>query len=124
MSALMLPGQSSTLRRDLGLVGRQIRYEQRAYWRNRGRGVFTFAFPLMFLVIFASLDRNGHIASLGGIPYDDFLVPGILAYGVIMTTFTNLAMTTTSDMTMTPKRTAAVSSDARIIVAPMYINCH
>ncbi len=46
----------------------QVRYEQRSYWRNRGRGVFTFAFPLMFLVIFASLDQGGHISSLGGIP--------------------------------------------------------
>jgi ABC-2 type transport system permease protein len=94
MSTLTIPRHSSTLRRDLGLVGRQIRYEQRSYWRNRGRGVFTFAFPLMFLVIFASLDRGNHITSLGGIPYDDFLVPGILAYGVITTTFTNLSLTT------------------------------
>jgi ABC-2 type transport system permease protein len=95
MSTLTIPEHRSTIHRDLGLVGRQVRYEQRTYWRNRGRGVFTFAFPLMFLVIFASLDKGGHISSLGGIPYDDFLVPGILAYGVIMTTFTNLAMTTT-----------------------------
>jgi hypothetical protein len=34
-----------SLRRDVGLVGWQIRYEQRAYWRNRGRGIFTFASP-------------------------------------------------------------------------------
>ena len=94
MSTLTIPGSRWSLRRDLGLVGRQIRYEQRSYWRNRGRGLFTFAFPLMFLVIFASLDRGGHISSLGGIPYDDFLVPGILAYGVITTTFTNLSITT------------------------------
>ena len=84
----------STLRRDLGLVGWQIRYEQRSYWRNRGRGIFTFAFPLMFLVIFASLDSGGHVASRGGIAYDDFLVPGILAYAVITTTFINLAIST------------------------------
>jgi ABC-2 type transport system permease protein len=84
----------SDLRRDLGLVGWQIRYEQRAYWRNRSRGIFTFVFPLMFLVIFASLDRGAHIASLGGISYDDFLVPGILAYSVITTTFLNLAIST------------------------------
>ena len=38
--------------------------------------------------------HGGHISSLGGIPYDDFLVPGILAYGVITTTFTNLSITT------------------------------
>jgi ABC-2 type transport system permease protein len=84
----------STLGRDLGLVGWQIRYEQRSYWRNRGRGVFTFAFPLMFLVIFASLDKGQHISERGGIPYNDFLVPGILAYAVITTTFVNLAMST------------------------------
>ncbi len=84
----------STLRRDLGLVGWQIRYEQRAYWRNRGRGIFTFAFPIMFLVIFASLDQGQRISTRGQIPYDDFFVPGILAYGVIATTFVNLAIST------------------------------
>lgn len=85
---------ASTLGRDLGLVGWQVRYEQRTYWRNRGRGVFTFAFPIMFLVIFASLDKGAHISSRAGIAYDDFFVPGILAYGVITTTFVNLAMST------------------------------
>ncbi len=90
MSALLTPA----LRRDLGLVGWQIRYEQRAYWRNRGRGIFTFVFPLMFLVIFASLDKGRTISSRGGIPYDDFFVPGILAYGVIATTFVNMAIGT------------------------------
>src|SRR5438477_232634 len=80
--------------RDLGLVAWQIRYEQRAYWRNRGRGIFTFVFPLMFLVIFASLNKGQHVASRGGIPYNDFFVPGILAYGVIATTYVNMAIGT------------------------------
>ena len=84
----------STLGRDLGLVRWQIRYEQRAYWRNRGRGIFTFAFPIMFLVIFASLDQGHTLSSRGGIPYNDFFVPGILAYGIIATTFVNLAIST------------------------------
>lgn len=84
----------SSLGRDLGLVAWQVRYEQRSYWRNRGRGVFTFVFPIMFLVIFASLDRGAHISSRGNISYDDFFVPGILAYGIITTTFVNLAMST------------------------------
>jgi ABC-2 type transport system permease protein len=84
----------STFGRDLGLVGWQIRYEQRAYWRNRSRGVFTFVFPIMLLVIFASLDKDATVSTRGGIPYDDFFVPGILAYGVITTTFVNLAMGT------------------------------
>jgi ABC-2 type transport system permease protein len=90
MSALLNP----SLRRDLGLVGWQIRYEQRAYWRNRGRGIFTFVFPIMFLVIFGSLNQNTHIDTRGGISYDDFIVPGILAYGVIATTYVNMAIGT------------------------------
>jgi ABC-2 type transport system permease protein len=85
---------TTSLKRDLGLVGWQIRYEQRSFWRNRARGIFTFAFPLMFLVIFASLDKGAHIKSLGGIAYDDFFVPGILAYGVITTTYVNMAIGT------------------------------
>lgn len=84
----------STLSRDLGLVAWQIRYEQRAYWRNRGRGIFTFVFPIMFLVIFASLDKGQTISSRGHIAYNDFFVPGILAYGIIATTFVNLAIGT------------------------------
>jgi ABC-2 type transport system permease protein len=85
---------TTSLKRDLGLVAWQIRYEQRAYWRNRGRGIFTFVFPLMFLVIFASLNKSAHLSSQGGIPYDDFFVPGILAYGVIATTYVNMAIGT------------------------------
>jgi ABC-2 type transport system permease protein len=85
---------TSSLKRDLGLVAWQIRYEQRAYWRNRARGIFTFVFPLLFMVIFASLDKGLRIKSLGGIPYDDFFVPGILAYGVIATTYVNMAIGT------------------------------
>jgi ABC-2 type transport system permease protein len=90
MSSVLTP----SLRRDFGLVGWQIRYEQRAYWRNRGRGIFTFVFPLMFLVIFASLNKTGHLSTRGNIPYDDFFVPGILAYAVIATTFVNMAIST------------------------------
>ncbi|MBV9364913.1 MAG: ABC transporter permease [Solirubrobacterales bacterium] len=90
----MSPVATSSVKRDLGLVAWQVRYEQRAYWRNRGRGIFTFVFPLMFLVIFASLNKGAHISSRGGIAYDAFFVPGILAYGVIATTFVNMAIST------------------------------
>jgi ABC-2 type transport system permease protein len=90
MSSVLTP----TLRRDLGLVAWQIRYEQRAYWRNRGRGIFTFVFPLMFLVIFASLNKGQTISTRGNIAYDDFIVPGILAYGLIATTYVNMAIGT------------------------------
>jgi ABC-2 type transport system permease protein len=37
------------------LAVRQLRFTNRAFWRNPASAFFTFAFPLMFLVIFTSL---------------------------------------------------------------------
>ena len=36
-------------------------FTNKAFWRNPASAFFTFAFPLMFLVIFTSLLSNGHI---------------------------------------------------------------
>lgn len=83
-----------TLRGDLGLVTRQVRFEQRAFWRNRSRAFFSFGFPLVFLVVFNAINGSHHISELGGISYATWFVPGILAYGLIMATFTNLAVST------------------------------
>jgi ABC-2 type transport system permease protein len=85
---------SYSLRRDLGLAAWQVAYEQRAFWRNRARAFFAFLMPIMFLVIFASIFGKHTIASRGGIGYNDFFVPGILAYGIIATTFVNIAIST------------------------------
>jgi len=83
-----------SLRRDLGLVFWQVRYEQRAFWRNRARAFFSFLFPIVFLVIFATLYEGQSLAHHKEIPYNVFFVPGILAYGVITATFVNMAMST------------------------------
>jgi ABC-2 type transport system permease protein len=85
---------TTTLRRDLGLAGWQAIYEQRAFWRNRARAFFAFLMPIMFLVIFASIFGKQTISALAGLPYNDFFVPGILAYGIIATTFFNIAIST------------------------------
>jgi ABC-2 type transport system permease protein len=81
---------------ELRLVAWQVLYEQRAFWRNRARAFFAFAFPLIFLVIFSAIFQK-HRIYLGhgrSITYDTFFVPGILAYGVIATTFLNMAVST------------------------------
>lgn len=83
----------ASLGRDIGLFAAQIRYEQRTYWRNRVGSFFTFIFPLMFLIIFGSLYKGKTIPG-SRIPLDDFFVPGILAYGVIATTYVNMAINT------------------------------
>ncbi len=83
---------SAGLARDLRLVAWQVRYEQRAFWRNRRRSIFSLAFPLMFLLIFGLLNRHSHLKSLGGVSYITFFVPGIVAYTVMVVGFTNMAM--------------------------------
>ncbi len=78
---------------DLRLLFRQVGYEQRGFWRNRTRAFFSVIFPLVFLVVFNAINGGDHLAKLGGISYATWFVPGILAYGLIMTTFQNLATT-------------------------------
>jgi len=78
----------------LRLVVRQVSYEQRAFWRNRARAFFSFLFPVMFLFIFATLNGNARLTEgpFRGARFVTFFVPGILAYGITGTTFTNLAI--------------------------------
>jgi ABC-2 type transport system permease protein len=76
---------------DLTLAARQLAYEQRAFWRNRTRAFFSFGMPIMLLLIFGSLNSGGRIQELGNIPYVVFFLPGILAYGIIITQFLNMA---------------------------------
>ena len=66
-------------------------YEQRAFWRNRTRAFFSFGMPLMLLLLFGALNSGGRIQELGNIPYVTFFLPGILAYGIIITQFVNMA---------------------------------
>ena len=75
---------------DLALTTRQVAYEQRAFWRNRTRAFFSFGMPIMLLFIFGSLNSGGRIPELGNIPYITFFLPGILAYGIIITQFMNM----------------------------------
>ncbi|MEO7295690.1 MAG: ABC transporter permease [Candidatus Limnocylindria bacterium] len=70
----------------LYLAARQIGYENRAFWRNPPAAFFTFAFPLLFMVIFNVLFGAGAAG---------FFTPAIIVFGVVTATYTNLAMTVT-----------------------------
>ena len=66
-------------------------YEQRAFWRNRTRAFFSFGMPVMLLLLFGALNSGGRVQELGNIPYVTFFLPGILAYGIVITQFVNMA---------------------------------
>ncbi len=71
---------------------RQTGWEQRMYWRNPGAAGFTFAFPLMFLVVFTAINGNDTVDVAGGtVRFAQFYVPAIVAFGLISGCYTNLA---------------------------------
>ncbi|MGH7747596.1 MAG: ABC transporter permease, partial [Candidatus Dormibacteria bacterium] len=66
---------------DAVMVLRQVRYEQRAFWRNPASAFFAFAFPLMFLAIFGTQNRGDRLQGLGNIPYNSYYVPALITFG-------------------------------------------
>jgi ABC-2 type transport system permease protein len=82
---------------DAALVATQIGATNRAFWRNPASAFFTFAFPLMFLVIFTSLLGSGRLEVAPGvfIEQDRYYVAAMGTFAVISATYTNLAISIT-----------------------------
>lgn len=77
---------------DLVLLAHQAAFEVRSFRRNIAATIFAFVFPIMLLVVFGSLNSGARIDSLGGLPYIQFFMPGILAFGLISNCYTGLGM--------------------------------
>ncbi|MFN2582164.1 MAG: ABC transporter permease [Candidatus Dormibacteria bacterium] len=77
---------------DSAIVARQLGYEQRSFWRNPASAFFAFLFPIIFLVVFATLFKNQK-ATVGSasVSYDDYYIPALTTFGVIGACFTNIA---------------------------------
>jgi ABC-2 type transport system permease protein len=82
---------------NLALAFRQLRYENKIFWRNPAAAFFTFIFPLMFLVIFNLIfGGEGETTSRFNGPREvslsTFYVPAVVAFGVISACYTNIAI--------------------------------
>lgn len=78
---------------ELALALRQVKYENRSFWRNPPAAFFTFALPLMFLVIFNAVFGSNELEVAGGTTNTStFYVPAIAALSVISACYTNIAM--------------------------------
>jgi ABC-2 type transport system permease protein len=79
----------------VGLTIRQVRFTNKSFWRNPASAFFTFAFPLMFLVIFTSLLGDGD-AKIGSssIRLTTYYVVAMASFGVISACYTNIAIST------------------------------
>ncbi len=74
------------------LVAHQLRYDQKAFWRNPASVFFTVAFPVVLLLIFATVFNGQTIEVDGGIEITAYYVPAIITLSVISATMQSLAM--------------------------------
>jgi ABC-2 type transport system permease protein len=81
----------------LALAVRQVRYENKAFWRNPAAAFFTFAFPLLFLVIFTTIfgDDSTRLPTGEEVRTATYFTATILAFSVITACYTNIAMQVT-----------------------------
>lgn len=76
----------------MSLVLHQFRYDQKAFWRNPASVFFTVAFPVVLLLIFATVFSGQTIEVDGGIEITAYYVPAIITLAVISATMQSLAM--------------------------------
>jgi ABC-2 type transport system permease protein len=77
---------------DRSLLRRWIAARVRAMLRNPRVTFFTFAFPLMFLLIFGALNGNAEVAgpSGGDISFAQFYTPAIGVFGLTLACYSNV----------------------------------
>jgi ABC-2 type transport system permease protein len=73
-----------------GVLLRELRNQQRLYWRSREAAFFTFVMPIIFLLLLGSVYGNDDIDGIKGSTY---LLAGLIGYGVVATAFAGLAIT-------------------------------
>lgn len=80
----------------LRLTAVQLRYFNKAFWRNPTAAFFTFAFPLMFLVIFTAL-LGHYTVQIGSrsVNTSTYYVASMACFAVITACFNNIAMSVT-----------------------------
>ena len=76
----------------LALVAHQFRYDQKVFWRNPAAVFFTVGFPVILLLIFATVFGDQTVDVNGGIETTTYYVPAIITLSVISATMQSLAM--------------------------------
>ncbi|RYV51067.1 ABC transporter permease [Pengzhenrongella frigida] len=86
------PG-STTLPSTLALGLARVGLEMRQFFRERDAVVFIFAYPVIMLGIFATVfgQDGGTVGPPPGIPFAQYFLPGMIATGVMLSSFQNLA---------------------------------
>ena len=80
-------------RRGLALLAHQVRYEQLSFWRNPQSAFFTFAFPVVLIVIFGAVFNGAKPSSyFDGLTPLQYYIPTIAAVSVLGACYSQLAI--------------------------------
>ncbi|HWS58918.1 MAG TPA: ABC transporter permease, partial [Actinotalea sp.] len=75
-----------------GILLRQVRHDLSALWRTPITLILSIAFPLLFFILLGALIGNVVLDARGGVRLAQFLAPGFASFGVVMATFSFLAV--------------------------------
>jgi ABC-2 type transport system permease protein len=93
MTAILVANHSERHRPRGRLLAHQVRYEQLSFWRNPQNAIFTFVFPVVFIVImgalFGGVARSSYFDGLSALQY---YVPTIAALSVLGSCYGQLAV--------------------------------
>jgi ABC-2 type transport system permease protein len=114
---LDLPVREPRARALLALVLHQARYDARAFLRNKQGRYFTFALPLLLLVVFCGVFGSRMVG-----PHDvkssTYYAPGLAALAVVAASFVNLVISITVQRESgVLKRRRATPVPASVLVA-------
>lgn len=78
----------------MAMLENQLKYVNKTFWRNPASAFFTFAFPLMFLIIFTSLLGHHTIEISPGrhVEMSTYYVASMAAYAVVSACYNNIAI--------------------------------
>ncbi len=86
MTAVLTPADTRPAPPSAAAIGlARVGLELRLFVRDRGQVVFSFAYPIVMLVIFASV--FGGDDAPGGVPFPQYFLAGIAATGIMLTSF-------------------------------------
>ena len=118
------PVSAPTRRDDVRLLAHQVRYEQLAFWRNPQSAFFTFAFPVVIIVIFGAVFNNGTDKFYYGLTGLQYYIPTIAAFSVLGACYTQLALSLAfRRQTGILKRIRATPLPASIYFLGLLVHC-
>ena len=89
--------------------------ELRQFFRERDAVVFIFAYPVIMLAIFATVfgQDGATVGPSRAIPFAQYFLPGMVATGVMLSSFQNLAISIAVERDDGGAQAAARHADAR-----------